>query len=76
MTEAMREAMSRDPVGANLASLNEIIAEMMQALADHGVGEQEFADLVRVTLRDHSHSLGWAFQGEVDFSAAVPRETP
>lgn len=56
--------MADDPVAANLASLNEIVAEMTQALVGLGVGDQGFADLVRGTLRDHTHALGFEFQGD------------
>jgi len=51
-------------VAANLASLNEIITEMVQASADGTLAEPEYAELVRDTLRQHSHSLGFKFQGE------------
>jgi hypothetical protein len=44
----------------NLASLNEIVAEMVTATAD----DHEFAELVRNTLRDHSWAMGFEFQGQ------------
>lgn len=59
-----RDQKGRDPVAANLASLNEIIAEMTQALAQHGMTDIPFARMVRETLRDHSFALGFEFQGE------------
>ncbi|SRR6266487_1922198 len=51
-------------VAANLASLNEVLAEVVQALADHGWSDPEFAGLARRQLRDHSRALGYQFQGE------------
>lgn len=51
-------------VAANLASLNEIITEMVQASADGTRADTEFAALIRDVLRQHSHSLGFKFQGE------------
>jgi len=53
-----------DAALANLASLNEIVAEMMNALRGLGVGDDEFAKLVHVTLRDASWRLGFEFRGE------------
>lgn len=47
-------------MAANLASLNEIVAELTAVVA----GDPDFAQLVRNTLRDHSHKLGFQFQGE------------
>lgn len=61
-------------IAANLASLNEIIAEVTQALADHGLAETEFAKVTRNTLREHSHALGFEFAGEpvpADFKRLV-----
>jgi hypothetical protein len=49
-----------DAIAANLASLNEIIAEMTAVVSD----DPEFAALVRETLRDHSHALGFSFMGD------------
>ena len=51
-------------VDANLASLNEIVSQMMAALVEHGIGDSDFAGLVRTTLRDHSWALGFDFEGE------------
>jgi hypothetical protein len=52
------------PVRANLASLNEVVTEMVTALAKEGIGDAEFAEVVRTTLRDHSWALGFEFQGQ------------
>ena len=52
-----------DTVSANLASLNELITELVRAAADHGWTEPEFADMVRDNLQNHSHALGFSFQG-------------
>jgi hypothetical protein len=52
-------------VMANLASLNEIVTELVQASADGTRAEPEFAELVRDTLRQHTHALGFRFQGEI-----------
>lgn len=57
-----------EAIRGNLASLNEIVTEMVQALSDHGVGDQPFATLVREQLRDASWNLGYQFQGQ-----GVPR---
>jgi len=47
-------------IAANLAILNEIMAELTAVVSvDH-----QFTALVRETLRDHSHALGFTFQGE------------
>ena len=51
-------------VAANLDSLNEIITELAQALQTGAAVEPEYAEIVRTTLRQHSHSLGFRFQGE------------
>jgi hypothetical protein len=50
-------------VRANLASVNEILTEVVQALADHGWSDPEFAGVVRRQLRQHSHELGYDHQG-------------
>lgn len=47
-------------IKANLASLNEIVAELVDAVSD----DPEFAQLTRDKLRDHSWALGYEFQGE------------
>jgi hypothetical protein len=47
-------------IAANLAGLNEIIAEMTAKVSDDPV----FTELVRRTLRDHSHAIGFSFQGD------------
>jgi hypothetical protein len=47
-------------VAANLASLNEIIAELVTA----GCDDPGFAQMTRDLLRDHSWSLGFQFQGQ------------
>jgi hypothetical protein len=47
-------------IAANLASLNEIVTELVQA----GSPDPEFQRLVRDLLRDHSWALGVPFQGE------------
>lgn len=49
-----------DAIAANLASLNEIIAELTAVVSD----DPEFAVLVRETLREHSHLIGFSFQGD------------
>jgi hypothetical protein len=67
-----REAMQADPVGANLASLNEIITEMVARVSP----DPAFAAMVRDLLREHSWSLGYPFQGEHNYGAAVRRPTP
>lgn len=36
-----------DRVAANLASLNELCAEMITALAEHGISDMEFAGMTR-----------------------------
>ncbi len=46
-------------IAANLASLNEIVTELTSVASR----DPEFRDLVRNLLRDHSWSLGVAFQG-------------
>ena len=51
-------------VAANLASLNEITAEIAQALAENGMAEQRWADVVRNSMREHCWSLGFEFQGQ------------
>lgn len=49
-----------DAIAANLASLNEIIAELTAVRAV----SPGFTALVRETLRDHSHAIGFSFQGD------------
>ena len=49
-----------DKIAANLASLNELAAELTAAVSD----DPEFVQMTRTTLRDHSWSLGYEFQGE------------
>lgn len=53
-------------IAGNLASLNEIIAELAQAAADSDgwPTDQGFADMVRGVLGEHSRALGFTFQGE------------
>jgi hypothetical protein len=68
-TEAVEaDAIRRDPIGSNLASLNDIVMELVDSISDPA-----FAALVRDTLKAHSHALGYAFQGEHNHGAAVPR---
>lgn len=47
-------------IAANLASLNEIIAEMTAVVSD----DPQFITIVREQLREHSHRLGFSFQGD------------
>ena len=47
-------------VSANLASLNEIIAEMTAVVSK----DPDFITIVRGVLRDHSWSLGFEFHGQ------------
>lgn len=56
-------------LAANLASLNEIVAEMVTALAERGVSDGGYAAVARSVLRDHSHALGFDFQCEPPASA-------
>jgi hypothetical protein len=49
-----------DEIRANIAGLNEIIAEMAVKVSD----DPGFAAMTRELLRDHSHALGFEFQGE------------
>jgi hypothetical protein len=49
-----------DAVAANLASLNEIVAEMTARVS----GDPEFTTMVRELLRGHSHALGFRFQDD------------
>jgi hypothetical protein len=49
-----------DEIRANLASLNEIIAEMTAVVST----DPEFTGMVRGVLRDHSWKLGFSFQGQ------------
>jgi hypothetical protein len=49
-----------DAIAANLASLNEIMAELTAVVSD----DPRFSALVRETLRDHSHAIGFSFQGD------------
>ena len=53
----------KDHVAANLASLNEIMAELVEQAIQIGV-EPQFARMTRGKLRDHSWALGYEFQGE------------
>jgi hypothetical protein len=46
-------------IQANLASLNEIMAEVVAKISPE---EHEFVDMVRTTLRDHSWAIGFTFQ--------------
>lgn len=57
---------TRDPdvFAANLASINEIIAEMAQAVAIGFRPDQGFVDLIQEQLREHNWSLGYAFRGQ------------
>ena len=47
-------------IAANLASLNEIMTEVVAHTSPDGT----FIGLVRDTLRNHSWALGFEFQGE------------
>lgn len=47
-------------IAANLASLNEVVTELVAASSP----DPEYRRLVRDLLRDHSWSLGIEFQGE------------
>ena len=49
-----------DAIRKNLASLNEIMAEMVAAVSP----DPEFVTMVRGVLRDHNWELGFEFQGE------------
>jgi hypothetical protein len=54
----------RERVVVNLASLNEIVSELMTGLSDDSNPTREFAHVVRNALAGHSGSLGFTFQGE------------
>lgn len=62
-------------LAANLASLNEVVAELAQARAITE-DQQEWADVVCRSLREHSWSLGFEFQGQRGLAprVAVPCE--
>ena len=47
-------------IKANLASLNEIITEMVAVVGK----DTDFNEMVRKVLRDHSWALGFEFQGQ------------
>lgn len=49
-----------DAVAGNLATLNEVIAEMTSRVS----GDPGFTALVRDLLRNHSHEIGYQFQGD------------
>lgn len=49
-------------IKANLASLNEIVAELAQRVA--GASDSEFVELVAGILKGHSFDLGFEFRGE------------
>lgn len=49
-----------EDVTKNLASLNEIVAELVTAISD----DPDFIELTRGVLREHSWKLGFSFQGE------------
>jgi len=51
-------------VTSNLSSLNEIMTEVVRALAEHEWSDPEFAELTRLTLQRHTHALGYTFQGD------------
>lgn len=59
-------------VAANLASLNEVMAELVRAASDHGWTEQSFAEMTRGVLRGHSHALGFEFQGAMPAADRPP----
>jgi hypothetical protein len=48
----------------NLASLNEIVAELVTAFAVGESPDVPFSEVTRQTLREHSHAIGFDFQGE------------
>lgn len=50
-------------VAENLASLNELLAEVVQAIAAHGWTDDEFAQTARGVLCAASHRLGFEFSG-------------
>jgi hypothetical protein len=58
-------------VAANLASLNELVAEIVDEMTVRGIGDREFADLVTRTLREHTWSLGFEFREQRAYSGQV-----
>jgi hypothetical protein len=58
--EARDEENLVDAIAANIATINEVLAELTVVVSD----DPEFSALVRETLRDHSHALGFSFQGD------------
>jgi hypothetical protein len=66
MRELVLDPGTRDPdvCAANLASLNEIIAEMVQAMHMGTRPDGDFVALVGEELREHTWSLGYAFRGQ------------
>jgi hypothetical protein len=61
-----------DRVAANLASLNEIVTELAVKL-----GDELFGQVARTVLREHTHAIGYHFQGEpppgVDIEMPEPK---
>jgi len=49
-----------NPVHQNLASLNEIMAEVVKAVS----ADPSFVTETRSVLRNHSHAIGFEFQGQ------------
>lgn len=63
-------------VAANLASLNELIAEVVGKLGDLSMADPAFVRMATDVLRGHSLALGYQFQGERFTWDAPPAPEP
>jgi hypothetical protein len=57
-------ASTRSKVLENLVSLNDIVTEMVRAMANGDVPDAAYVAVVRDTLTKHTHSLGFRTQEE------------
>lgn len=62
-----------ETVAANLASLNEIVAEILLSLERGEAPDPEYVTVAVDVLRRHSHDLGYEFMGDVPAAHRVRR---
>lgn len=61
-------------IKANLASLNEIVAEMADAMELGITPDARWVEVVRNTCREHNWSLGFDWHGQREPDRMPPRE--
>ncbi len=53
----MNDQLDQKHIYANLASLNEVVGEILAAMVEHGIGDAGFRDMATSILQGHSSRI-------------------